>query len=228
MCRSQTELEQSVREKLSTFCYMSPDRVISVADVRCLYRVPVLLDEQGVTEFILRHFNLHSRFFSRCIRKLRDSLPNGPATPAPPPALSNGSPTVKLAIHQKPLAVHMTPLSPKSNGPEGPLRNGDSSAEKALSPALHALHLTTNGASQGLAPDALRPCASSPNLAPIARGAKPPPVSLSSEEPLASARKGPFWSPSGSLSLRKNSNPIMSYWKRLVDRYALSRNRRVC
>ena len=34
--------------------------------------------------------------------------------------------------------------------------------------------------------------------------------------------QGPFWSPTGSLSLRKNSNPIMSYWKRLVDKYAHS------
>ena len=220
MCRSQTELEQSVREKLSTFCYMSPDRVISVADVRCLYRVPVLLDEQGVTEFILRHFNLHSRFFSRCIRQLRDSLPSGPASP--PPALANGSLAVKIPAHEKPLAVHMTPLSPKAYGAEGPLRNGDASAEKALSPALHALHLTTNGSSQTLAPEALRPCSSSPNLVPIARGAKAPPATLAAEDPIAaSARKGPFWSPSGSLSLRKNSNPIMSYWKRLVDRHAL-------
>jgi len=48
MCRSERPVEAAVRHKLSLFCQVPPECVVSLHDVSNLYRVPLLLAEQDV------------------------------------------------------------------------------------------------------------------------------------------------------------------------------------
>ena len=52
VCRSERPLEDDVREKLALFCHVSPEAVLSAHDVSNIYRVPLLLEEQGVSEML--------------------------------------------------------------------------------------------------------------------------------------------------------------------------------
>ena len=45
--RSSTPLQPSAREKISNFCHVPPEQVYGVHDVSSIYRVPLLLDEEG-------------------------------------------------------------------------------------------------------------------------------------------------------------------------------------
>tara|TARA_B100000212_G_scaffold132573_2_gene99472 strand:+ start:2432 stop:4048 length:1617 start_codon:yes stop_codon:yes gene_type:complete len=50
VCRAETPLTLDVREKLASFCHISPNAVMSAHDVSNIYRVPLLLREQGICE----------------------------------------------------------------------------------------------------------------------------------------------------------------------------------
>ena len=50
VCRAETPLTQEVREKLAAFCHVSPNAVMSAHDVSNIYRVPLLLRDQGMCE----------------------------------------------------------------------------------------------------------------------------------------------------------------------------------
>jgi len=52
MCRSEKPVDAAVRQKLSLFCQVPPECVISLHDVSNLYRVPLLLAEQDVGRLI--------------------------------------------------------------------------------------------------------------------------------------------------------------------------------
>ncbi|KAH0624714.1 hypothetical protein JD844_032444 [Phrynosoma platyrhinos] len=52
VCRSTKPIEMAVKEKISMFCHVEPEQVIFIHDVSSTYRVPILLEEQG----IIRHF----------------------------------------------------------------------------------------------------------------------------------------------------------------------------
>uniref|UniRef100_A0A8C7F0B8 CTP synthase n=2 Tax=Oncorhynchus TaxID=8016 RepID=A0A8C7F0B8_ONCKI len=58
MCRCATPLENAVKEKISMFCHVEPTQVICVADVSSIYRVPLLLEEQGVVGYICQRLDL--------------------------------------------------------------------------------------------------------------------------------------------------------------------------
>jgi len=58
MCRSELPIDSDTKKKLSLFCQVPPDCVISLHDVSNLYRVPLLLAEQDVGQLICRHFNM--------------------------------------------------------------------------------------------------------------------------------------------------------------------------
>uniref|UniRef100_A0A3B4U3E4 CTP synthase n=1 Tax=Seriola dumerili TaxID=41447 RepID=A0A3B4U3E4_SERDU len=59
MCRCTTPLETAVKEKISMFCHVEPTQVICVHDVASIYRVPLLLEEQGVVSYFCQRLNLH-------------------------------------------------------------------------------------------------------------------------------------------------------------------------
>uniref|UniRef100_A0A1A8EW37 CTP synthase n=1 Tax=Nothobranchius korthausae TaxID=1143690 RepID=A0A1A8EW37_9TELE len=58
MCRCTTALENSVKEKISMFCHVEPQQVICVHDVLSIYRVPLLLEDQGVVGYLSRRLNM--------------------------------------------------------------------------------------------------------------------------------------------------------------------------
>jgi len=58
VCRSAKEVQEDVRRKVALFCSVQPQQVISVHDVSNLYRVPLLLQSQGVPSLILKRLNI--------------------------------------------------------------------------------------------------------------------------------------------------------------------------
>lgn len=58
ICRSTEELDPQLREKISKFGMMDLEQVIGVHDVSNIYKVPLLLEEQGVLEAIKHRLGL--------------------------------------------------------------------------------------------------------------------------------------------------------------------------
>lgn len=58
VCRCSTPLETAVKEKISMFCHVEPEQVICVHDVSSIYRVPLLLEDQGIVEYLCRRLDL--------------------------------------------------------------------------------------------------------------------------------------------------------------------------
>ncbi|OBS81279.1 hypothetical protein A6R68_20498, partial [Neotoma lepida] len=58
VCRSSTPIEMAVKEKISMFCHVDPDQVICIHDVSSIYRVPLLLEEQGVVKYFKERLDL--------------------------------------------------------------------------------------------------------------------------------------------------------------------------
>ncbi|KAJ4922772.1 hypothetical protein JOQ06_022759 [Pogonophryne albipinna] len=58
MCRCSTPLETAVKEKISMFCHVEPSQVICVHDVSSLYKVPLLLEDQGVVSYLCQRLSL--------------------------------------------------------------------------------------------------------------------------------------------------------------------------
>ena len=52
ICRSKNPLDAKVKAKLAMFCHVRPSSVISVHDCSSIYRVPLLLQTQGVLRVI--------------------------------------------------------------------------------------------------------------------------------------------------------------------------------
>lgn len=58
ICRCSTVLEAGIKEKISMFCHVEPTQVICVQDVSSVYRVPLLLEDQGVVSYFCQRLNL--------------------------------------------------------------------------------------------------------------------------------------------------------------------------
>lgn len=58
MCRCASPLDTAVKEKISMFCHVEPTQVICVQDVASVYRVPLLLEDQGVVNFFCQRLDL--------------------------------------------------------------------------------------------------------------------------------------------------------------------------
>ncbi|KAK3002888.1 hypothetical protein RJ639_017939, partial [Escallonia herrerae] len=57
-CRSTTELDENVMVKLSRFCHVPAENIITLYDVSNIWRVPLLLRDQKAHEAILKVLNL--------------------------------------------------------------------------------------------------------------------------------------------------------------------------
>ncbi|PSN52356.1 CTP synthase, partial [Blattella germanica] len=51
VCRSENPIGLSVKEKISNFCHVAPEQVICIHDLSSIYRVPILMESQGIVEF---------------------------------------------------------------------------------------------------------------------------------------------------------------------------------
>ncbi|ELU03640.1 hypothetical protein CAPTEDRAFT_148482 [Capitella teleta] len=76
MCRSNTPLSSDVKRKISMFCHVPPEQVVSVPDCSSIYRVPLLLDEENLVEFFAQRLKLsltkHPQNFLMKWRELAD------------------------------------------------------------------------------------------------------------------------------------------------------------
>ncbi len=58
--RSKNRLEESTKKKISLFCDVPEEAVISSPNADNIYRVPLILDEEGLTDCVMDRLNLHS------------------------------------------------------------------------------------------------------------------------------------------------------------------------
>ncbi|XP_074048467.1 CTP synthase 2 [Macrotis lagotis] len=58
VCRSSKPIEMAVKEKISMFCHVEPEQVIFIHDVSSTYRVPVLLEDQGIVKYFKERLDL--------------------------------------------------------------------------------------------------------------------------------------------------------------------------
>lgn len=74
VCRGIRGIEPSVREKLSNFCHVPADQVLSVHDCSSIYRVPLLLQSQGILEIFRDHLgmNLSAQYMSSLVQQPDD------------------------------------------------------------------------------------------------------------------------------------------------------------
>lgn len=65
VCRSEQPLQEETKKKLALFCQVAPDAVASVHDVSNTYRIPMMLQEQGVCNLLIRSLRLVWRLPTR-------------------------------------------------------------------------------------------------------------------------------------------------------------------
>ena len=58
--RSEQDIDEAIRQKISLFCDVPPQAVISAADTDNIYRMPLLLNEEGLDEVICERLSLHT------------------------------------------------------------------------------------------------------------------------------------------------------------------------
>ncbi|MGE4412633.1 MAG: CTP synthase, partial [Candidatus Caldatribacteriota bacterium] len=58
ICRTQSRLTDSVKEKISLFCDIPKDGIIEIGDVDSIYEVPLVLEEQGLGDLIVKKLQL--------------------------------------------------------------------------------------------------------------------------------------------------------------------------
>ncbi|MFQ6128994.1 MAG: glutamine hydrolyzing CTP synthase [Thermoplasmata archaeon] len=56
IARSEKPLERAIKGKISLFCDVPEDAVVSAPDVASIYEVPLLLEDQELTDFVLKRF----------------------------------------------------------------------------------------------------------------------------------------------------------------------------
>ena len=58
VCRCSREIDRHAKDKIAMFCDVDENAVVSCPDARTTYEVPMILDSQGVADFIVRRMNL--------------------------------------------------------------------------------------------------------------------------------------------------------------------------
>ena len=58
VCRTQIDIPNEIKEKLSLFCNVRKESVIQNSTVQCLYEVPLMLEKEGLAKEVCRYLNL--------------------------------------------------------------------------------------------------------------------------------------------------------------------------
>lgn len=58
VCRAPEELSTSIKQKISTFCHVPPTHIISNYDVKNIYHVPLVLEQQGIHRIVKKMLHL--------------------------------------------------------------------------------------------------------------------------------------------------------------------------
>jgi CTP synthase len=61
LARGETKLDQKRKEKLSIFCNISPDKIISAPDVNSIYDIPLNFEKEKVSEILCNLLNISSK-----------------------------------------------------------------------------------------------------------------------------------------------------------------------
>ncbi len=82
LCRSEMELDESIKKKIALFCNVDPDAVFSAVDVDNIYKVPLAFYKEGIDQKIAIMLRLPAKNpdlsrWSRLVEKL-NSLKPGP------------------------------------------------------------------------------------------------------------------------------------------------------
>ncbi|XP_017862918.1 PREDICTED: CTP synthase isoform X3 [Drosophila arizonae] len=74
VCRSEKPIGVEVKEKISNFCHVDPDQVICIHDLSSIYHVPLLMEQNGVIEFLNERLKLNIDMSQRtkCLQHWRD------------------------------------------------------------------------------------------------------------------------------------------------------------
>ncbi|XP_075164679.1 CTP synthase isoform X3 [Haematobia irritans] len=74
VCRSEKPIGSEVKEKISNFCHVAPDQVICIHDLSSIYHVPLLMEQNGVIEFLNERLqlNIQPSKRERCLQKWKD------------------------------------------------------------------------------------------------------------------------------------------------------------
>jgi CTP synthase len=75
LCRSERPIEDATRKKLSLFCQVPPEGVVSLHDLSNIFRVPLLLQKQGVGDLICKHFGLTPKKLPTPVLPLASAAP---------------------------------------------------------------------------------------------------------------------------------------------------------
>jgi len=60
VARSCAPLEYSIKRKISLFCDVPLEAVVSAPDAKSIYEVPIILEEQGLTDYMLRRLRIEA------------------------------------------------------------------------------------------------------------------------------------------------------------------------
>ncbi|XP_015042586.1 CTP synthase isoform X1 [Drosophila pseudoobscura] len=74
VCRSEKPIGLEVKEKISNFCHVGPDQVICIHDLNSIYHVPLLMEQNGVIEYLNERLQLNIDMSKRtkCLQHWRD------------------------------------------------------------------------------------------------------------------------------------------------------------
>ncbi|MGB8707327.1 MAG: CTP synthase [Dehalococcoidia bacterium] len=61
LCRSDYEITQSLKDKISLFCDVAKEAVIPLVTAETIYEVPLMLEETGLSELIIRRLSLEAK-----------------------------------------------------------------------------------------------------------------------------------------------------------------------
>ena len=61
VCRCETDLDQEIKDKISLFCSVPSERVFDLPDVDNVYKVPLVLKEQGMDKAVAKLLGLNNR-----------------------------------------------------------------------------------------------------------------------------------------------------------------------
>lgn len=59
ICRTKLSLDDDMKEKISLFCDVDKEAVIEARDTETIYEVPIIFEEEGLAELVLRRLGLH-------------------------------------------------------------------------------------------------------------------------------------------------------------------------
>lgn len=60
VCRTEAAMPEDMRRKIAQFCDVSPEAVVESRDAKSIYEIPLKLQQQGLDDFVLQHFNIEA------------------------------------------------------------------------------------------------------------------------------------------------------------------------